>query len=68
LGEVLEGDRMVNTRYNVTFKVDKAVEDLCTVTLNPAEISKFKKAVEQDYYFQVCASSFYFLLAAIPPL
>ncbi|KAG0565350.1 hypothetical protein M758_8G179500 [Ceratodon purpureus] len=53
LGEVLEGDRMVNTRYNVTFKVDKAVEDLCTVTLSPAEISKFKKAVEQDYYFQM---------------
>ena len=44
---------MVTTRYNVTFKVDKAVEDLCTVTLKPAEISKFKKAVEQDYYFQV---------------
>lgn len=54
LGEVLEGDRMVNSRYNFTFKVDKSVEDLCTVKLSPADIVKFKKAVEQDYYFQVC--------------
>uniref|UniRef100_A0A7I4C5J2 Transmembrane 9 superfamily member n=1 Tax=Physcomitrium patens TaxID=3218 RepID=A0A7I4C5J2_PHYPA len=53
LGEVLEGDRMVNSRYNFTFKVDKSVEDLCTVKLSPADIVKFKKAVEQDYYFQM---------------
>lgn len=54
LGEVLEGDRMVTTRYNVTFGVDKAVEVLCVARLQPADIVKFKKAVEQDYYFQVC--------------
>lgn len=53
LGEVLEGDRMVNTRYNITFMVDKAVENLCTVTLTPADVIKFKRAVEHDYYFQM---------------
>jgi len=53
LGEVLEGDRMVTTGYNVTFGVDKAVEVLCVKTLQPADIVKFKKAVEQDYYFQM---------------
>jgi hypothetical protein len=55
---VLEGDRMVTTLYNVTFKTNKTTETLCSVKLNPKDISKFKTAVEQDYYFQVLQSSF----------
>lgn len=58
LGEVLEGDRMVTTLYNVTFKTNKTSERLCSMKLNPKDISKFKTAVEQDYYFQVLQSSF----------
>ncbi len=58
LGEVLEGDRMVTTLYNVTFKTNKTSEKLCSMKLNPKDISKFKTAVEQDYYFQVLQSSF----------
>lgn len=53
LGEVLEGDRMVTTLYNVTFKTNKTSERLCSMKLNPKDISKFKTAVEQDYYFQM---------------
>jgi transmembrane 9 superfamily protein 1 len=53
LGEVLEGDRMVTTLYNVTFKTNKTSERLCSFKLNPKDISKFKTAVEQDYYFQM---------------
>lgn len=52
LGEVLEGDRMVTTMYNVTFKTDKSLEELCSTVLTVDQVKKFRKAVEQDYYFQ----------------
>eukprot|EP00873_Tetraselmis_striata_P026587 jgi/Tetstr1/446851/TSEL_034329.t1 len=53
LGEVLEGDRMVNTPYEVHFRVDKDAEHLCTVTLQKEDTASFRRAVQQDYYFQM---------------
>ncbi|XP_002963357.2 transmembrane 9 superfamily member 2 [Selaginella moellendorffii] len=53
LGEVLEGDRMVTTRYNITFKTDKETEELCSFKLEPETKRKFRSAIEQDYYFQM---------------
>merc|ERR1719424_877794 len=53
LGEVLEGDRMTSTPYDVPFRVDKENEVLCRKTLSSKELKKFRKAVEEDYYFQM---------------
>jgi transmembrane 9 superfamily protein 1 len=53
LGEVLEGDRMVTTLYNVTFRTDKENVPLCSVQLSQDQVRKFREAVEKDYYFQV---------------
>lgn len=53
LGEVLEGDRMTSTPYHVPFRVDKENESLCRKTLTKADLKKFRKAVEEDYYFQM---------------
>lgn len=56
LGEVLEGDRLVNTPYSIKFRVDKENEILCSRELTEKDLKKFRKAVKKDYYFQ--ASTF----------
>eukprot|EP00238_Polyblepharides_amylifera_P008022 CAMPEP_0196579290 /NCGR_PEP_ID=MMETSP1081-20130531/19835_1 /TAXON_ID=36882 /ORGANISM="Pyramimonas amylifera, Strain CCMP720" /LENGTH=609 /DNA_ID=CAMNT_0041898823 /DNA_START=57 /DNA_END=1886 /DNA_ORIENTATION=+ len=53
LGEVLEGDRMVSTPYDVSFRVDKESEHLCSRNLGKKELKKFRRAVKEDYYFQM---------------
>lgn len=52
LGEVLEGDRLVNTPYSIKFRVDKENEDLCSRELTAKELKKLRIAVKKDYYFQ----------------
>jgi len=44
LGEVLEGDRMVGTPYDVSFRVDRDNESLCKKELNAKDLKKFRKA------------------------
>ncbi|KAL8204778.1 hypothetical protein R6Q57_010401 [Mikania cordata] len=53
LGEVINGDRLTNTRYNLNFREDKVGQILCDKKLNIDEITKFKKAINLDYYFQM---------------
>ena len=53
LGEVLEGDRLVTTPYDIKFRVDKENELLCSRELTAKDLHKFRKAVKKDYYFQV---------------
>jgi len=53
LGEVLEGDRLVNTPYSVEFLVDKDDEPLCSKTLDKDDIATFREAISKDYYFQM---------------
>ena len=52
LGEVLEGDRLVNTPYSIKFRVDKDNDVLCSIELNQKDLQKFRTAVKNDYYFQ----------------
>lgn len=52
LGEVLEGDRLVTTPYDIKFKVNKENELLCSQELTAKDLQKFRKAVKKDYYFQ----------------
>ena len=53
LGEVLEGDRLVNTPFSIRFRVDKENEILCSRELTESDLKKFRQAVKKDYYFQV---------------
>ena len=55
LGEVLEGDRLVNTPYSIKFRVDKENDVLCSIELNQKDLQKFRTAVKNDYYFQARA-------------
>jgi hypothetical protein len=53
-GEVLAGDRSVSSLYEFQFKQIKANETLCKKELSAPEVEQFRKAVEEEYYFQVC--------------
>ncbi|KAJ0765128.1 putative nonaspanin (TM9SF) [Helianthus annuus] len=53
LGEMLNGDRLVSTPYKFEFLVDKAYEVLCNTTLSKTDVSKFRTAIEKDYYMQL---------------
>ncbi|KAF5823277.1 putative nonaspanin (TM9SF) [Helianthus annuus] len=53
LGEVLNGDRLTNTLYNLNFRDDKVDQLLCYKKLKPDEITKFIAAINADYYFQM---------------
>jgi len=51
--QVLEGDRMMSTPYELPFRVDKEQAALCSKQLTAADLAKFRKAVNDDYYFQM---------------
>lgn len=53
LGEVLGGDRLARSPYEIEFRRDKENANLCTQYLERKEVEKFRKAVKNDYYFQM---------------
>jgi hypothetical protein len=52
---VLEGDRLVTTAYELPFKTDIEHRPLCAQTLNAEQLTKLRRAVREDYYFQARA-------------
>ena len=50
---MIEGDRLATTMYDLSFRVDKELETLCNKKLSKEDLAKFRKAVKEDYYFQV---------------
>ncbi|CAN8311790.1 unnamed protein product [Cochlearia groenlandica] len=53
LGEVLNGDRLMSTLYELKFGEEKTHVTLCNKRLTPSEISRFRDAIAQDFYFQM---------------
>lgn len=52
LGEILDGDRMAYSDYQIQFRVDKAKTKLCTKNIDQKDFDKLKSAVEDLYYFE----------------
>ncbi|GAB4814909.1 hypothetical protein N2152v2_001955 [Parachlorella kessleri] len=52
LGEVVDGNRMVATQYDLSFRVDRDRSLLCKKTLAKDELKEFQDAIKDDYYFQ----------------
>jgi hypothetical protein len=53
LGEILSGDRKTTSNYDITFRDDVQWRVLCSRTLNRKDVSLFRKAVEEEYYFEM---------------
>lgn len=49
LGEVLRGDRIFMSDYNIEMLQDSACNELCTKTLGPDEIKQAQSLIMQDY-------------------
>ncbi|XP_076348174.1 transmembrane 9 superfamily member 1-like [Tachypleus tridentatus] len=52
LGEVLDGDRMAFSNYDIKFKVPIVDAKLCTVRMDHKDLEKIRSAVEELYYFE----------------
>lgn len=53
LGELLSGDRKVNTPYHVKFREDVHNAELCDRTLSYGDVLAFTRACEEDYFFEL---------------
>ncbi|XP_078444852.1 endomembrane protein 70 protein family [Wolffia australiana] len=53
LGEVLNGDRLVDAPYELKFRTDVESKVVCKKTLSKEEVAQFRSAVLKDYYFQM---------------
>ncbi|KAJ3677066.1 hypothetical protein LUZ60_002790 [Juncus effusus] len=53
LGEVLNGDRLVEAPYKLDFRVDVDSKQVCKRKLSKDDVANFRNAVIKDYYFQM---------------
>ncbi|XP_022944791.1 transmembrane 9 superfamily member 5-like isoform X1 [Cucurbita moschata] len=53
LGEALNGDRLTGALHVMRFREDKHLVTLCEKKLNGAEVSLFRDAIRNDFYFQM---------------
>uniref|UniRef100_A0A7S1G5G4 Transmembrane 9 superfamily member n=1 Tax=Bicosoecida sp. CB-2014 TaxID=1486930 RepID=A0A7S1G5G4_9STRA len=53
LGELLSGDRKVNSKIDLRFRVRDTWREVCDIVLERENVAKFQAAVEQDYYFEI---------------
>jgi len=49
LGEVLRGDRIMNSNYDVKMSVEETCKILCRKELTQAEVKEFSQRIEEDY-------------------
>ncbi|KAK9126385.1 hypothetical protein Scep_015231 [Stephania cephalantha] len=57
LREVLNGDRLTNSLYELKFRVVKIMETLCNKNLTIEEVAKFRHAVHNNFYFKMLYDS-----------
>ncbi|XP_019164119.1 PREDICTED: transmembrane 9 superfamily member 5-like isoform X2 [Ipomoea nil] len=53
IGEVLNGDRLANTLYELKFAVNKSNVVVCHKKLSRDEVAKFRNAIINDFYFEM---------------
>eukprot|EP00201_Polytomella_parva_P023845 CAMPEP_0175043006 /NCGR_PEP_ID=MMETSP0052_2-20121109/2911_1 /TAXON_ID=51329 ORGANISM="Polytomella parva, Strain SAG 63-3" /NCGR_SAMPLE_ID=MMETSP0052_2 /ASSEMBLY_ACC=CAM_ASM_000194 /LENGTH=220 /DNA_ID=CAMNT_0016305945 /DNA_START=253 /DNA_END=912 /DNA_ORIENTATION=- len=53
MGEVVDANRMYNTPYAIPFAIDVKQKKTCTMKLDDDELTKFRKAIKNDWYFQL---------------
>ncbi|CAL9758933.1 unnamed protein product [Musa acuminata subsp. burmannicoides] len=53
LGEVLNGDRLVDAPYELNFLEEQQSKSLCKKNLSKEDVAKFRHAVSKDYYFEM---------------
>lgn len=52
LGEVLDGDRMAESLYDIRFRENTEKKQLCQLSLKEEEVDQLREAIEELYYFE----------------
>ncbi|XP_019745569.1 transmembrane 9 superfamily member 1 [Hippocampus comes] len=52
LGEVLDGDRMAESLYQISFRENVQKKTLCQLTLSDNQVDQLREAIEELYYFE----------------
>ncbi|XP_072833179.2 transmembrane 9 superfamily member 1 isoform X1 [Pogona vitticeps] len=52
LGEVLYGDRMAESMYEIRFRENVEKKVLCEMKLSPEQVERLRQAIEELYYFE----------------
>jgi hypothetical protein len=52
LGETLKGDEQTTTPFDVRFRKDVAMAQLCQMQYDRAQVKKLEVAIDDDYYFE----------------
>ncbi|XP_006036573.1 transmembrane 9 superfamily member 1 isoform X1 [Alligator sinensis] len=52
LGEVLDGDRMAESLYQIRFRENVEKRTLCEMKLSPDQVAQLRRAIEELYYFE----------------
>lgn len=50
LGEFLSGDRIENSPYSLSMRVDEYCKILCQVKLNAEQVAQFKRSIDEEYH------------------
>jgi len=53
LGPLLKGDRPMKTLYDISFRVQSSWKSLCKAHLDDIDVNKFRRAIIDDYYFEM---------------
>lgn len=53
LGEVLEGNQLIDSQLDIRFRSDVPKKNICTVTLGQSELKAFTDAVKQHYWYEL---------------
>ncbi|RZC82457.1 hypothetical protein C5167_045242 [Papaver somniferum] len=53
LGEVLNGDRLTNSPYELRFRENKDMVTLCKKRLTRYDVAQFRDAIKNEFYFQM---------------
>eukprot|EP00922_Rhytidocystis_sp_ex-Travisia-forbesii_P072313 GHVS01107819.1.p1 GENE.GHVS01107819.1~~GHVS01107819.1.p1 ORF type:complete len:615 (-),score=44.75 GHVS01107819.1:57-1901(-) len=52
-GQIIRGDRLVNSLYKILFKGDKGRTSICSRPMSSDDIEQLKKAIDENYLYEV---------------
>ncbi|GLI65979.1 hypothetical protein VaNZ11_009666 [Volvox africanus] len=53
LGEVLQGNELINSQLDLTFKENSSGADICSMTLDERKAKVFEDAIRRQYWFEL---------------
>jgi len=52
-GQIMRGDRLVNSIYSIFFMVDQQPTEICSRMMDQDDLGTFRNAIDQEYLFEI---------------